>query len=111
MGKPDFSRLPPHIDVLCLCHGITKIKECGDNPDSYQVNVLSTIDLFKYYPYTIPVYLGTTAENTTYGQQKAEVEQYIRANYEKYLILKLPKVYSEEKPSDVSPKVHVVEVV
>jgi len=101
---------------IFLCHGMTGIDECKINRDiSYKINVTNTTELLKNFTYSnvIPIYLSTSmvyrgtkknfaesdtpAPSTEYGKQKVEVENYITKEFNKYIILRLTKVYGVEK--------------
>lgn len=114
----DFSSILKLEDLthVFLCHSITGIDACKINRDiSYKINVTNTTELLKHFIHTnvVPIYLSTdmvysgTKKNfaesdapappTEYGRQKVEVENYITKEFNKYIILRLTKVYGVEK--------------
>lgn len=99
-----------------FCHGISDIEKCrNDQTFSNLVNVKNTFKLLEYCKDTnvIPVYLSTNmvfdgkdklpsetdapSPILEYGKQKLDVENFIINNFEKYIILRLTKVFGVEK--------------
>lgn len=114
----DFSEIFKLNDLthVILCHGISNIERCKIESDlSYTVNVTNTINLLKglekldivpVYFSTNMVYNGKTQNateldnpdpTTEYGRQKLIVEQYIKNTFDKYIILRLTKVFGIER--------------
>jgi dTDP-4-dehydrorhamnose reductase len=104
------------LEYMIFCHGISDIETCRNKRElSYAVNVTNTINLLRHCRHSsiVPVYLSTTmvfdgeTESSSessdpnplseYGKQKLEVEKFIADNFEKYLILRLTKVFGVEK--------------
>lgn len=99
-----------------LCHGISNVERCKIESDlSYTVNVTNTINLLKFLAKlnVIPIYFSTNMVYngkkrnpdeleepepiTEYGRQKLIMEQYIKNIFNKYIILRLTKVFGIEK--------------
>ncbi len=118
LSNPDFSNILglKNLTHIFFCHGVTNIDQCKINRNSsYKINVTNTIKLLENFIPTnvVPIYLSTdmvysgTQKNftesdtpappTEYGKQKVEVENYITTQFNKYVILRLSKVYGIEK--------------
>lgn len=101
---------------IIFCHGISDIEICRDKKDlSHAVNVINTITLLKYCKdlNITPIYLSTSMvfdgefelpkesddlkPVSEYGKQKLEVERFIINNFDKYIILRLTKVFGVGK--------------
>lgn len=114
----DFSEIFKLNDLthVFLCHGISNIERCKIESDlSYSINVENTINLLQHLKQfgVTPVYFSTNMvydgikQNPTeldcpepiteYGRQKSILEQYIINTYDKYIILRLTKVFGIEK--------------
>lgn len=99
-----------------LCHGISNVERCKIDSDlAYTLNVTNTINFLKFLARlnVIPIYFSTnmvyngkkknpteldhTEPITEYGKQRLIVEQYIKNTFNKYIILRLTKVFGSEK--------------
>jgi len=113
----DFSEISKLNDLkhVFLCHGISNIERCKIESDlSYTVNVANTINFLQYLKRldVIPIYFSSNMvyngkkQNPTeldypepiteYGKQKLIVEQYIKNTFNRYIILRLTKVFGIE---------------
>lgn len=101
---------------IILCHGISNIESCKKDTElSHRINVTNTIGLLNHlkgsgivtiYFSTSMVYDGekkypdeTEKPNplNEYGRQKLSVEHYIKETFDKYIILRLTKVFGVER--------------
>jgi len=99
-----------------FCHGISDVDRCEkDQALSSLINVKNTLKLLQYFKDrdVIPAYISTSmifnginmlpSESDEprpileYGRQKLEVENFITANFSKYIILRLTKVFGIER--------------
>ncbi len=99
-------------DIAFHTAHVGSIDECAKNPEgTREVNVMGTLRFFAEVKkqQAFPVYFSTNmvfdggksfySETeipnpvTEYGRQKREVEEYLIANFEKYLIIRMTKVY------------------
>lgn len=101
-------------DYVIFCAAITDIESCFKQKEhSYQINVVSTKKLLQKTKEAgaIPIFFSSDyvfsycdrplIENdeklpiTIYGQQKLEIETFIKANFERYLIFRTSKLMSK----------------
>jgi len=110
--KPDIGNL--NADELIICAGMSKILECEVDKDLTERMTIGTIELIRQLNERKikPIYISSdivfdgkdgnyeemshTNPLNEYAKQKDRIERYIQWSCEKYLIIRLPKIFSLE---------------
>ena len=106
----------PKADWAIIAAGISGYKECEENPESRLINVERTVDLCRHlleqgtkilFPSSTAVFDGKTtlvkpntptSPETEYGQQKTEVENFLRRYPTQTAIVRLTKLLDRDTP-------------